>query len=190
QARRARRRVGDSLERPRGGPMSDTVSAAKSARESLARALAAIQSDPTVPPQLSAIAEPVSQAMGALFQIERSGGAAAAGSAPTALEAVRRALALLQQQPPNHPAVRLALESVAGSLGLIHRIAAPAPPAPAVAPAAQAPRPQQVYPQAQPAPAHPAPMQSPQAYAATYVAPTQAAYQPTVQAYQPPPAAA
>jgi hypothetical protein len=165
--------------------MSDSVSAAKSARESLARALAAIQSDPTVPAQLSAIAEPVSQAMGALFLIERSGGAAAASNGPMALEAVRRALALLQQQPPNHPAVQLALESVAGSLGLIHRLAAPAP---AAAPPAHGPR-QQAYPKA-PAPAYPAPMQSPQAYAATYVAPTQAAYQPTVQAFQPPPAAA
>lgn len=76
--------------------MSDPISAAKSARESLARALGAIQSDPSVPPQVMAIAEPVSNAMGALFQIERSGGAAAATSGPVALEAVRRALGMLQ----------------------------------------------------------------------------------------------
>ena len=109
--------------------MSDPISAAKSARESLARALGAIQSDPSVPPQLMAIAEPVSNAMGALFQIERSGAGAAATSGPIALEAVRRALALLQQQPSNHPAVQLALEAVAGSLGTVHgvRILRPAP---------------------------------------------------------------
>src|SRR5262245_42275105 len=125
--------------------MSDPISAAKSARESLARALGAIQSDPSVPPAVIAIAEPVSNAMGALFQIERSGGAATATSAPVALESVRRALGMLQQQPSNHPAVQLALEAVAGSLGLVHGLAsgkmaaapAPARQQPAPAPYAQ-----------------------------------------------------
>ena len=70
--------------------MSDPVSAAKSAREALARALGAIQSDPKVPQQLMGIAEPISSAMGALFQIEKSGGAAAAAQAPPALDATRR----------------------------------------------------------------------------------------------------
>ena len=49
--------------------MSDPVSAAKSAREALARALGAIQSDPKVPQAMMGIAEPISNAMGALFQI-------------------------------------------------------------------------------------------------------------------------
>jgi hypothetical protein len=192
--------------------MSDPISAAKSARESLARALGALQSDPSVPPQLMAIAEPVSNAMGALFQIERSGGGAAATSGPVALEAVRRALALLQQQPSNHPAVQLALEAVAGSLGTVHglasgKIQAAAAPAqkPQAAPYAQPTQPQAAYPQPQqPAYAQPpqgyapqqqgyappaagpgygAPVQSPQAYAATYVAPSPPAAQ---QAYPPP----
>jgi hypothetical protein len=191
--------------------MSDPVSAAKSARESLARALGAIQSDPSVPQPLMAIAEPISNAMGALFQVERSGGAAASTSGPVALDAVRRALGLLQQQPSNVPAVQIALESVAGSLGLIHGLtkaqpaAAPQPQAP---PAQYAPQPQQVYqpqpqayapqqgyaqpaqqPYAQPAQqAYAQPVQNAQAYAATYVAPAppqpapQAAYQPAPQA--------
>jgi hypothetical protein len=102
--------------------MSDPVSAAKSAREALARALGAIQSDPKVPQAMLGIAEPISNAMGALFQIEKSGGAAAAAYAPAALDATRRALGLLQQQPSNHPAVQQALEAVAGSLGLIHSL--------------------------------------------------------------------
>ena len=111
--------------------MSDPVSAAKSAREALARALGAIQSDPNVPQQLMAVAEPISSAMGALFQVERSGGAAASTSGPVAIDAVRRALSLLQQQPSNLPAVQIALEAVAGSLGLVHSLTAPAPaPAP------------------------------------------------------------
>ena len=55
--------------------MSDPVSAAKSAQsEALARALGAIQSDPNVPQQLMAVAEPISSAMGALFQVEQSRG--------------------------------------------------------------------------------------------------------------------
>jgi hypothetical protein len=120
--------------------MSDPVSAAKSAREALARALGAIQADPKVPHQLMGIAEPISNAMGALFQIEKSGGAAAAAHAPAALEATRRALGLLQQQPSNHPAVQQALEAVAGSLGLIHGLTKHAPAAPP-APAPQRPPP-------------------------------------------------
>ncbi len=172
--------------------MSDPTSAAKTARESLARALGAIQSDPSVPPQLMAIAEPVSNAMGALFQIERSGGAAASTSGPVALDAVRRALGLLQQQPTGHPAIQLALEAVAGSLGVIHGIASGRP-APAAAPPAQpAPYVQPPQPQAAYQPTVAAPIQSAQAYAATYVAPSppvpaQPAYQPpAAQAYQPP----
>jgi hypothetical protein len=103
--------------------MSDTVSASKTARESLSRALAALQSDASVPVELMAVADPVSQAMGALFRIERSAGGNIAQDGPTALEAVRRALALLQQQPTNHPAVQVAMEAVAGSLSLVHRLA-------------------------------------------------------------------
>jgi hypothetical protein len=149
--------------------MSDPVSAAKSAREALARALGAIQSDPKVPQQLMGIAEPISNAMGALFKIETSGGAAAAAQAPAALDATRRALGLLQQQPSNHPAVQQALEAVAGSLGLIHSLTKQPPPGQIVhdprqaAPAAQAARPQ---PPPQPQYAQPAqPMQPQPQYA-------------------------
>jgi hypothetical protein len=157
------------------------------------------------------IAEPISNAMGALFQIERSGGTAATTNGPVALEATRRALSLLQQQPSNHPAVQQALEAVAGSLSLIHSLAsgkqpaAPAPPrapAPAAAspPYAHAPKPQPHAPspqtqphaaahrQPQPEPARPpvnAPVQSPQAYAATYVAPPVQATAPQGTPYQP-----
>jgi hypothetical protein len=161
--------------------MSDPVSAAKSAREALARALGAIQSDPNVPQQLMAVAEPISSAMGALFQVERSGGAAASTSGPVAIDAVRRALSLLQQQPSNLPAVQIALEAVAGSLGLVHSLTAPAPaPAPAQQPYAQPAQQPYAQPVQQP---YAQPVQNAQAYAATYVAPApQAPVQP---AYQP-----
>ncbi|MET0595418.1 MAG: PilZ domain-containing protein [Polyangiaceae bacterium] len=181
--------------------MSDPVSAAKSAREALARALGAIQSDPKVPQQLMGIAEPISNAMGALFQIEKSGGGAAAANAPAALDATRRALNLLQQQPSNHPAVQAALEAVAGSLGLIHGLTKIAPAAPAAGgpprPQAAPPPPPQAQAAPPPPPQHvppPQAVQSPQAYAPTYaasaVAATQAApspYQATMVADHPPP---
>jgi hypothetical protein len=144
--------------------MTDPASAARTARESLARGLAILQS-PGVPPHLLDVAEPVAQAMGALHRIEASGGGSL-DQAPAALDAVRRALAQLQASSGAHPAVDQAMEAVAGSLGLVHGLtqiqpaAAPAPavaaPAPALGgtmvmgdqPAAPAPQYQQ-----QPAPA-------------------------------------
>jgi hypothetical protein len=164
--------------------MSDPVSAAKSAREALARALGAIQSDPKASTALMGIAEPISNAMGALFQIEKSGGAAAAAHAPAALDATRRALGLLQQQPSNHPAVQQALEAVAGSLSLIHGLTKQAP---AGAPEQAAPRPQApaAPPQAYAAPAQPPQPMQPQHQAAG----AQQPYAPPAQQqqYAPPP---
>jgi hypothetical protein len=142
--------------------MSDPVSAAKAARESLARALAAIQSDPGAPLGLMSVAEPVSNAMGALFQIERSGGSAVPQNGPVALQAVRNALALLQQQPAQYSAVQMASEAVAGALGLLHSLINANAPHAAPSPAVPAPAPK-------PAPAA-APAHNPHAYAATQVA--------------------
>ena len=51
--------------------MSDPVSAARAARENLARGLGALQS-PGVPPQFMSVAEPVAHAMSALHRIEAS----------------------------------------------------------------------------------------------------------------------
>ena len=114
--------------------MSDPVSAARAARENLARGLGALQS-PGVPPQLMSVAEPVAHAMSALHRIEASNGAAAAEAGPAALNAARAALATLQVSAGQHPAVDQALEAIAGSLSLIHGLAQPqlAPP-PAVSP--------------------------------------------------------
>ena len=115
--------------------MSDPVSAARAARENLARGLGALQS-PGVPPQLMSVAEPVAHAMSALHRIEASNGAAAAEAGPAALNAARAALATLQVSAGQHPAVDHALEAIASSLSLIHGLAqaqAHAPP-PAVSP--------------------------------------------------------
>ena len=84
--------------------MSDPVSLARAARENLARGLAALQS-PAVPPQVMVVAEPIAHAMSALHRIEASQGAARGEAGPTALNAARQALGMLQQQPPGYAAV-------------------------------------------------------------------------------------
>jgi hypothetical protein len=100
--------------------VTDPISTSKSARESLARGLNALQADPTVPPQLAELAAPIAQAMGALHQIERT--QQLAPHADVALNHVRGALAQLQAQHANHPAVNQALEAVASSLSLVHSL--------------------------------------------------------------------
>ncbi|HEY8039947.1 MAG TPA: PilZ domain-containing protein [Polyangiaceae bacterium] len=143
--------------------MSDVVALARAARESLAQGLQALQGDPNVPPHLVELAQPIAQAMGALHQIEASGGAKLAPNAQNALASVQGALAQLQAQPPQYPPVVAALEAVAGALGSVHALvragqpqAAPRPapaaqPQPAPQPAYQAPPPQPAYPPQQPA---------------------------------------
>ncbi len=123
--------------------MSDIPSTAKSARESLARGLSALQSDPSVPPQLIDLAGTIAQAMGALHQIERSNGTALVPHAETALNNVRTALSQLQAAQSAHPAVNAAMEAVAGSLSMVHalnKLAQPGAAAPAPAPAQHAPQ--------------------------------------------------
>jgi hypothetical protein len=162
--------------------VDDVVTLARTARESLARGLNALQGDPNVPPHLLELAAPIAQAMGTLHQIERSGGALLVPNAQQALANVQQALALLQAQAPRHVAVLAAAEAVAGALGHVHALtrvrqpqavaAAPAPPGGHVvhAPPAHAPAPPPPAPAAQPAAPQPrsAPMRAvaPQAPAA------------------------
>jgi len=153
--------------------MSDIATTAKNARESLARGLSALQSDPSVPPHIIDLATPIAQAMSALHQIERSNGTQLVPHAETALNNVRTALSALQSQPQQVAAVAQAMEAVAGSLGLVHAInklvgQQPAP-QPQPVPAAFAPTAPQ--PQYQPPP-------QPQQYAPP---------PPQQQAYGPPP---
>jgi hypothetical protein len=182
--------------------VSDAVTLARTARESLARGLNALQADPNVPRHLLELAAPIAQAMGALHQIERSGGAQLGSWAQTAMAHVQSALAGLQAQPPQYQAVASALEAVAGALGSVHalaRFAAPAaapaaypqayqqppqPPqqvAPAVSPSRSPPRPAAVQPAAPQPPAQQprtapvrAPPQQPAPQAQQYVAPVAA----------------
>lgn len=121
--------------------MSDVVTSARTARERLAQGLGALQG-PGVPEQLMHVAEPIARAMSALHQVESTNGQTVVESGPIALNAVRTALGILQSQAVNHPSVEAALEAVAGSLGLVHRLVqiTSAPPPPAAA-AASAPAP-------------------------------------------------
>ncbi len=170
--------------------MSDTVTLARAARESLARGLNALQADPKVPPQILDLAAPIAQAMGALHQIERSGGAMLAANAQTALTCVQTALAQLQAQPQQQQAVVSAMESVAGALGSVHSLVRatqaqqPAAPAPAQ-PAPVAMQPRAAVPQPPPPQPAPAPRAAPAPQPAAH-APPPAAYAPPQQ----PPAAA
>jgi len=126
--------------------VNDPLTTSKSAREALARGLNALQADPSVPAHLVELAAPIAQAMGALHQLERS--RELAPHADVALNHVRGALAQLQAQQTNHPAVTQALEAVATSLSLVHTLSRMAN---GPAPAQAAPPPQQAPQQAPPA---------------------------------------
>ncbi|HLV21940.1 MAG TPA: hypothetical protein VKZ49_13695 [Polyangiaceae bacterium] len=123
--------------------MTEPVSAARSARESLAQGLAALQS-PGLPEALLDAAAPIAQAMSSLHRIETTGGGALPEAAPHALAQLREALNLLQTRMPAHEAAERALEAVARSLSTVHalsesaaapRAAGPTNTSPAPAPA-------------------------------------------------------
>lgn len=98
----------------------DVVTLARTARESLARGLAALQS-PGVPPELLDAAAPVAQSMNALHRIETSGGAPGSDAAGS-LALVRKALSSLQTANVRHVAVDQAMEAIAGALGHVHQL--------------------------------------------------------------------
>jgi hypothetical protein len=156
--------------------VSDAVTLARTARESLSRGLSALQGDPNVPPQLLELAAPIAQAMGSLHQIERSGGAQTAQHAQAALSNLQSALAQLQAQPVRHPAVAGALEAVAGALGSVHTLVRATVAAPVAQPQPQpravAPQPAPVKPQPS---VRPQPAPAPRQAAAPRQAPAQAA---------------
>ncbi len=166
--------------------MTEFVTTARSARESLARGLSALQSDPNVPSEFLDLAEPIALAMGALHRIERSEGPDIRTHADAALAQVRVALGKLQEKPPSHPAISAAIEAVAGSLGLVHSLtkAAESP----IATTASIPKVDEPSPVTAPLPK---PVQSPAApqaavapLAATVQAPPQAFAQPAPTPYQ------
>jgi hypothetical protein len=188
--------------------MSEPVQLAKAAREHLAAALRALQSNANVPAELMDLAEPIAEAMGVLHRVERSNGTQLDGR-DQALANVRGVLDRLQAIPGDHPAIEVVTEAIASSLGNVHALAKYTPPL--VAPPVAAPAPAVVQPphqavpsstvrmDAQPA-AAPPPVAAPQPAAAfaapqpapvpatQYAVPVGAAYVPAAPV-QPQPAA-
>ncbi|XYH96764.1 hypothetical protein ACMHYB_54820 [Sorangium sp. So ce1128] len=116
--------------------MSEPAQLAKSARELLAAALNALQSNGVVSPEIEALAEPIAQAMGIMHRIERSGGQALDGS-EIALGHVRDVLNRLQRITVADPVVDVLMEHVASSLSKVHALSR----AQAASASAQAPAP-------------------------------------------------
>src|SRR5690606_20681720 len=102
--------------------MNEIVTAARTAREKLSSALAALQS-PEAGNLIDTVAQPVAAAMNALHRIETSAGGALASAGPEALAGVRQALEALQQVPADSPVVEGATASVASCLGFVFQLA-------------------------------------------------------------------
>jgi uncharacterized protein (TIGR02266 family) len=93
---------------------------AKEARESLGKALAALQEDPNVPPDVLAVAQNIAQSVGALFEAERASSEPDGKSCvKNALGSLSQTLALLQDVRGEHPGIQTATETIARSMSLL-----------------------------------------------------------------------
>ncbi|AKT36613.1 PilZ domain-containing protein [Chondromyces crocatus] len=101
--------------------MSEPAQLARSAREQLATALNALQSDGDVPAELEELAEPIAEAMGILHRIERSSGIEPAGP-EAVLGLVRQALNQIQTISSDHPLLETVMDAVAMSLSKAHAL--------------------------------------------------------------------
>ncbi len=105
--------------------MSDVVISARAARMTLAAALAQLQSEGVDPAFLQA-ADPIAEAMSALFDLEEAP-EHQRHLAASALAAVQRALALLQETECDPARAEAAIAKVAEALGGVHALAHAAP---------------------------------------------------------------
>lgn len=132
---------------------------AKEAREALGRALAALQEDPNIPPDVMNVAQNIAQAVGALFEAER------ASSEPdgkacvkNALGSLSQTLALLQDVRETQSGVQTATETLARAMSLLFPLTtAPTRHPPAAEQAAPVP----LVPKAAAVPSEPTPAASP-----------------------------
>ncbi|WP_438006087.1 PilZ domain-containing protein [Sorangium sp. So ce321] len=165
--------------------MSEPAQLAKSARELLAAALNALQSNGAASPEIEALAEPIAQAMGIMHRIERSGGQALDGS-EIALGHVRDVLNRLQRITVADPVVDVLMEHVASSLSKVNALNR----AQAASASAQAPAPVAVAAPAPVAVAAPPPLAAaPAPVAVAAPAPVAVAAPPPVAVAAPPPVA-
>lgn len=109
---------------------------ARTARENLGRALAALQEDTNIPPDVMAVAQNIAQAVGALFDAERAHSEPdGKASVKAALGMIGQTLALLQDVRGQHRGIQMATESIAQSMALLY----PLTTAPSMRPPPQAP---------------------------------------------------
>ncbi|UJR81608.1 hypothetical protein [Sandaracinus amylolyticus] len=96
------------------------ASTARQARENLSKALAALQEDPNIPPDVLAVAQNIAQAVGALFEAERASSEPdGKASVKSALGFVSQTLALLQEVRGQHAGVGTATEAIAQTLSML-----------------------------------------------------------------------
>ena len=94
---------------------------AKEARESLGKALGALQADPDIPPEVMAVAQNIAQAVGALFEAERASSEPdGKSSVKSALGSLSQTLALLQDVRGSHAGVKTATETLAKSMSVLY----------------------------------------------------------------------
>ncbi|MCB9593430.1 MAG: hypothetical protein H6719_11920 [Sandaracinaceae bacterium] len=113
---------------------------AKEARESLGRALAALQEDPNIPPDVLAVAQNIAKAVGALFEAERASSELdGKASVKNALGSLSQTLALLQDVRGQHGGIQTATETIAKAMSVLFPLTtvpsrAPSAPPPAAIP--------------------------------------------------------
>ncbi len=107
---------------------------AREARETLGKALEALQQHEDIPEEVMGVAQNIAQSVGALFEAERAS-SEPDGRACTknALGALSQTMALLQDVKTEHPGIQTATETIATVMGLLYPITtkpsvAPPPP--------------------------------------------------------------
>jgi uncharacterized protein (TIGR02266 family) len=133
---------------------------ASTARQSLGRALGALQEDPNIPEDVMAVAQNIAQAVGALFEAEKASSELdGKASVRSAIGSLGQTLALLQDVRSQHGGIQLATEVIAQAMSTLYPLTlqpSHAPPAQQAAAPARAPA-------QETAPSSPAPAAGPSA---------------------------
>ena len=94
---------------------------ARSAREELGQALAALQEDPRTPPDVMGVAQNIAQAIGALFEAEQAADdRLGKASVRAALGSLSQTMALLQDLKSGHRGVVAATATIASAMSKLH----------------------------------------------------------------------
>ncbi len=111
---------------------------ARTARESLGKALQALQQDPNIPSDVMAVAQNIAQSVGALFEAEKASSELDGKSCiKAALGSLSQTLALLQDVRSQHQGISLATEVIAQSMSQLYPLTTVPSMAPPVSAAAK-----------------------------------------------------